>query len=348
MRDPVGHGVPASGEDKCPENEVAVVYRHREFNDLDALSERLAGYDQKYLQTSTGQFRGSRTSAYLEDGVSVHLQRFNCAMHVRISCPEDSIGLAVSLGAAGTAVNGIELTGSDLLICRPGSDLEVDVSAEGGAFLFLSLELRTLEYLIFRAARERLDPERRETSVVRNAYVAGALEAHGTALLRASGRASDGRLPKGMATALVTVMVASLDLQAGLDAVREREDREVSFATFVRARAALAVMEEFDQAALAAATGRSVRSVQLAFAKHARTTPLRYFCAFKLHRVRDVLLAAPGARKPTIGDIAAAHGFSSWSRFTQLYRRQFGETPSETRARARGARAPRALSGLNN
>ena len=36
-------------------------------------------------------------------------------------------------------------------------------------------------------------------------------------------------------------------------------------------------------------------------------------------------------RLGTHGDIAAAHGFWNPSRFAQLYRRQFGELPSETR-----------------
>ncbi|WP_422038640.1 helix-turn-helix domain-containing protein [Roseibium sp.] len=34
----------------------------------------------------------------------------------------------------------------------------------------------------------------------------------------------------------------------------------------------------------------------------------------------------------SIGDIAAEEGFWDWSRFTNYYRRQFGELPSETRS----------------
>ena len=100
------------------------------------------------------------------------------------------------------------------------------------------------------------------------------------------------------------------------------------------ARDALWVMGKFDYATLSAATGRSPRSIQLAFAECIQTTPLRYFRAIRLHRARKALLAGGGDRSATIGDIAAAHGFCNWSLFTQLYRRQFGEAPSETRARA--------------
>lgn len=113
------------------------------------------------------------------------------------------------------------------------------------------------------------------------------------------------------------------------------DDRKPSAATFLAAREALTAMDQFDYAALAAATGRGPRSIQSAFRRHAGTTPLRYHRALKLHRVRDVLRAGAGDGAATIGDIAAAHGFWNHSGFTQLYRRQFGETPYVTRSRAR-------------
>ena len=90
-------------------------------------------------------------------------------------------------------------------------------------------------------------------------------------------------------------------------------------------------MEEFDYAALIAATGVSPRAIQLAFARYGSTTPHRYFRILKLHQARKALRAGLCDRKATIGDIAAAHGFRNPSRFAQLYRRQFGELPSETR-----------------
>ena len=324
------------GQDEWSENEVAFVYQDAEFDDFDAQSEQLAGYDQEYIKTSTGRFLGRFTSVYLEGGVSLHLETVNCAMLQRVGCPDDSVGLAVSLGPPGSATNGIELGRNDVIMMRSGSELELDVCAEGGAFLVLSAQPETLESLACSdSGRKHLDPKRREMSVVRSGFVADALETGGTGLLRACGRTPGARLPQGTATALVAAIVAALDFQASLDAARERRRRKPGFATFANARDAMVGMEDFDYAALAAATGRGTRLIQMAFAQHARTTPLRYFRALKLHRVRDVLLADAGDRATTIGDIAPAHGFWSWSRFTRLYRLQFGETPSETRSRAK-------------
>ena len=91
-------------------------------------------------------------------------------------------------------------------------------------------------------------------------------------------------------------------------------------------------MAEFDYARLSEATSRSVRSIQSAFLRHAGTTPLRYFRAVKLTEARRALLSCRKGQK-TVGDIAAECGFWSHSRFAQLYRRQFGELPSQTMCR---------------
>ncbi len=319
------------------DNEVAVVYTDREFDHFDAQSEQVAGYRQKYVKTSTGRFRGRRTVAHVGRGVLIQLQSVNSAMCLRVVCPANVLGLGVSLGPTGSAINGIELDRSDLVITPPGSELELDSPAGGATFLTLAAEHGLVRSLArTRAGRDYLDPERGGVSVVRTACVAGALEAGAMSLLRACGRAPDARLPAGAATALVGVVVAAFDLQAGLGTARDRTSGKPSFATFAEARNVLAAMEEFDYEALAAATGRSPRSIQMAFSRYAQTTPLRYFRTLKLQRVREVLLTDPGDRAATIGDIAAAHGFWSWSRFTGLYRQQFGERPSETRARAKG------------
>lgn len=324
------------GQDEWSENEVGFVYEDAESDDFDALSKQVVDYDQTWVKTSAGRFQGRQTSAYLADSISVHLETVNCGVYQRVGRPANTIGLGVSLGPPGTVANGIELDRTDLLIGRPGAELELDVSAGGGTFLVLSAKRGLLESLpCTDAGWEHLDPEGGGVSVFRSACVAGALEAGGTGLLRACGRAPDARLPQGTATALVAAIVAALDFQASLGAARERKQRKQGFATFADARDAMVGMEDFDYAALASATGRGPRSIQMAFAQYARTTPLRYFRALKLHRVRDVLLADAGDRTATIGDIAAAHGFWSWSRFTRLYRLQFGETPSETRSRAK-------------
>lgn len=89
--------------------------------------------------------------------------------------------------------------------------------------------------------------------------------------------------------------------------------------------------KRFDYETLAARTKRSPRMIQLSFAEHTKTMPIRYFQALKLHRAREALLADSGDSAAPISELAAAHGRPNRSGLTKLSRQQFGETPSQTR-----------------
>ena len=62
-------------------------------------------------------------------------------------------------------------------------------------------------------------------------------------------------------------------------------------------------------------------------------SPMRYLRTARLNRVREALLRDD--RTESIIDIAMAWGFYHLGRFSIEYRKQFGESPSETRARPR-------------
>jgi AraC-like DNA-binding protein len=87
---------------------------------------------------------------------------------------------------------------------------------------------------------------------------------------------------------------------------------------------------------VAAATGVSVRSLQMAFRRFRDTTPMARLRALRLELVREEL--ARGTRDgTTVTSVAVAHGFGSPGRFAADYRARFGESPSETLRRGRGA-----------
>ncbi len=331
----------AHGRDGYLENETGYSCSNVEFDDFDAQSEHLSGHDHEYIKLSTGPFRGRVVSAFLDRGILVRHETVNCAMHLRLGCPEGLIEFGVSLGRTPVVVNGIEQGRDDVVVMRPGAELELDIPPEGGECLVLAVELPLLESLDgMEPGLELLDPHGRRTSVTRAACLASAIETGGKRMLQTCAQAPAAWRPHDAARALAAKTVAALELDASLDAARERTRVKRGAAVFAAARDALSVMEEFDYAALSAATGSSPRSIQLAFADHIQLTPLGYFRAIRLHRARNALLAGAGGPSATIGDIAAAHGFWNWSRFTQLYRRQFGEAPSETRARADSRRRP--------
>ncbi|MEU1517497.1 AraC family transcriptional regulator [Streptomyces sp. NPDC005811] len=85
--------------------------------------------------------------------------------------------------------------------------------------------------------------------------------------------------------------------------------------------------------ALAARAGLSERSVQMWFRRETGMSPNAYVRAACLRGAREEILSASG-RSNSIGEIAAAWGFSNAGRFAQEYRREYGEQPSSTLRRS--------------
>jgi AraC-like DNA-binding protein len=84
---------------------------------------------------------------------------------------------------------------------------------------------------------------------------------------------------------------------------------------------------------LAAVTGMSIRTLSAAFRTHRGSSPMEFLRDRRFDLARSRLLAAP----PTVSvaEIALSCGFAHLGRFGITYRARFGESPSETRKRAR-------------
>ena len=82
---------------------------------------------------------------------------------------------------------------------------------------------------------------------------------------------------------------------------------------------------------IARAAGVGARHLQTLFRDNLGVTPYGYYQAVRLNRARRMLIET---RRPAL-EIAEATGFASPSSFTRAYRRQHGESPRETRGRAR-------------
>lgn len=94
---------------------------------------------------------------------------------------------------------------------------------------------------------------------------------------------------------------------------------------FIEANAAEALTVE----ALARVAGISVRSVHEGFRRWRGTTPLEHLRAVRLERARAALRAADPSLT-SVARIATSWGFNHLGRFSQDYRRRFGESPSVT------------------
>ena len=80
-------------------------------------------------------------------------------------------------------------------------------------------------------------------------------------------------------------------------------------------------------AEIAQAAGCSVRALQMAFHRFRGTTPMAALRRIRLEEARSEILN--DGRTESIAQIAAGHGFSTPSRFAQLYRPTYGIYPSE-------------------
>lgn len=84
---------------------------------------------------------------------------------------------------------------------------------------------------------------------------------------------------------------------------------------------------------IAAEIGVSVRALQAAFRTWRSTTPSIFLRETRLKRVRDQLTAAGSSTSVT--ELALNSGFTHLGRFSEIYRKTYGESPNETLARTR-------------
>jgi AraC-like DNA-binding protein len=92
---------------------------------------------------------------------------------------------------------------------------------------------------------------------------------------------------------------------------------------------------------IAAGIGVSVRALQAAFRTWRSTTPSMFLRETRLKRVRERLTSASPSSSVT--ELAFGAGFTHLGRFSDIYRKAYGESPNETLARSREvSRKPKA------
>lgn len=140
------------------------------------------------------------------------------------------------------------------------------------------------------------------------------------------------------AEAALEVFVQTLLLQGHPHNYSGELSRPEGHADSRTVRRAVEFMEEHAGNALtvpevAAAAGTSVRALQEAFRKWHQVTPSTYLRDIRLRRVRDTLLNPDASM--TVTEVALRHGFFHLGHFGTHYKVAFGETPTNTLARAR-------------
>lgn len=146
----------------------------------------------------------------------------------------------------------------------------------------------------------------------------------------------------GLWLRMVRPLWEALRLRADDDGVRPASLSQVQRAEELMAAHSAQQLSLID-IALAANVGP--RALQTAFKRHRRRTPLQFLYEQRLAAARGALVTGDPSR--TVTKVAIDCGFTHLSRFSDIYRQAFGETPSATRRQALAShgRKARSLSG---
>ncbi|WP_406644909.1 helix-turn-helix domain-containing protein [Aliisedimentitalea scapharcae] len=304
------------------------------FTDFDQQAEQLAGHDQSYLQLTPGAFHGRFLSAFFGPDVSIHLEYCNQALEQEVIGSPDHFTFGVTLDAAtGFTSKGRPLSEDHFFLLPPSGNLHV-ISPNHG--VVMAIAIRSDAFL----KHPVLSPEIMEWVMALEDDI-GILRAprfayrmREDAISAVEGLAQDNGSASSalIGQALIAGIMSKLALEWSTTAGRRADGATPVFNRFdhcrfwLRSRDATRITT--DDIAQFAKSSR--RSVEQSFSDNVSMGPLTYMRVVRLHDVRRTMLD-PSFRDHSIGDIAARHGFWDWSRFSNQYRRHFGELPSATR-----------------
>lgn len=132
--------------------------------------------------------------------------------------------------------------------------------------------------------------------------------------------------------ALTAAVVEAFEITA---AVENDADRDAVILRRALAHLRMRLTDHISVPEVAAATGVSVRSLQLVFSRQLNTSPLRHLRTMRLEAARRALEDTTATN--TVGEIARRYGYTNEGRFTAHYRDVFGESPAQTSASTRSA-----------
>lgn len=297
------------------------------YDDYGVQARYLTEYAQTYVQTSCGPFRGRAASMDLGGGVRLHCETANRGLLQWIRYPANRIGIGFDLGRNETQVDGVPLGPGRFVVGLPECRVHMHCPS-GSVRAVILIDLATLEATAGPMPRT-LRPDLRVSSVRDAPRLVAALRTRTAALWQAVVIGGERLVQGDLGHHVVATIKSEFALQEQIGHL-PRVDRPGSYRTYGRAIREMAAdpAEKLDLPALARKTGRSARSIQAAFARHAGSTPSRCANALRLARARSLL--STDDRAP-IGEVAAGCGFFDQSHFSRLYRAQFGEVPSSRR-----------------
>jgi len=299
------------------------------FYDIDAQAAQYHGYEQQYQQLSRGPFEGRCRLFTFADELIINLESANREIAASAATPQDRYGACFLADASPPcSLNATEFSQNHIVLTPERKSVEGRM-AEG-----LSVYCMDVSNSLF--------PDDGH-----NMKATGVLEhPAGTRRLRELVQAgiatfSTLQTPADYPAAVCSFKSSVADLLWQIAALPRMESISTRRYTTARALSVFRRAREYIHhhladgvsiATLCKDTGVSRRSLESVFQSVVSVSPASYVRALQLNRVRRDLLSQLHG-DVSIGVIAARHGIWHWSRFSNYYRRMFGELPSETRLR---------------
>jgi AraC family ethanolamine operon transcriptional activator len=327
-----------TGQDSYPISANGLALHQQTYSDIDEQAACLSGYDQKYQQLSCGRFSGEFRTALFGERLGLYFERVNQVLDQWGAAPPDHYAVIFLMGdSAPCKINGEDFGVGDLAYFAPGGAFNTRSEA-GTHFAVVSVERAYFEALARSCAPQFGDSlKTRGTSAIEHGSGrSAALRDMVNHAVDAAGNSAD---LAASSAALQGLQMSIGSLSAGYAAgqlfASPAHGRLVETCRFEIARKSRAFIHErrgvgVSVASLASRLGVSRRTLEYAFKAYFDQSPAAYIRSIQLNEVRRALIDAQNYER-TIGDIAADWGIWHLSRFSQQYRRQFGELPSQTR-----------------
>ena len=322
-----------------PISETPVSYCDETFEDFDAQAEKLVGHDQEYAQLSPGAFSGRFASLFLGEHISLHVETCNQSLEQNLTIPDDSITIGLVLNAQRNFLaNSSLLDESKVLITAPGAELNITSPIDGKILAICVNKHFFMDKCNDPSICDYFDNQTGSVSIIDSPHLANQLRDNARGLLQElnSPLLTTHPQPDGskIGTALIETITAQFSLQNATAGLNKLSQKDSSGDLFNQARKLMTdhSTSPLDSVKLSKQLGCSTRTIQKAFACSIQKGPATYDRIIRLNNARREILS-PMTQTDSIGDVAFRHGFWNLSRFSSQYRNQFGELPSDTRAR---------------
>ncbi|MEO0978151.1 MAG: helix-turn-helix domain-containing protein [Pseudomonadota bacterium] len=302
---------------------------HRDFDQQAALYKNI---DMRYRQLTRGRFDGALFSAPLGRS-AIHMEYCSQSIEKEYFLRSNSFSISLLMDELPSLVRGQSYTNEHILVLPPNGE-NFCVTPPGCTLLIITVAADVLlqSLALIPQVADWFRSVGTDGQCIQSLWLSNRLKADAfMALESARGAAASNRL-----RAVDENMIFSVANSFSMEWMKHQSITQYqispAYERFRRERHRLinqVIAEQTASLNLPLLAG-SKRSVEQAFATHVQLGPLAYSRLLRLHQARHHLRDRSRLNDST-GDIASDTGFWDRSRFSDYYRKQFGELPSETR-----------------